>query len=531
MSKADAGGENRLADGIQDAQSVLEPRIPGRRLSSLARLSVAPEAIRMLPLEFVKRNRVLPIAMHNGTIDIATTDLGNQRVVDDIRLLTGLEVQEFEASAGEILEKMAECYQITVEKMIENLNPEQGVSAEGRTLHDIEVMANEPSVVNLVNVIISTALRERASDIHLVPFEESLQLRYRIDGLLQEQPPPPKQLHAALVSRIKIMADMNIAERYMPQDGHIQINHRGVRVDIRVGTLPTIYGEGMVLRLLEKTTKLLTAQELGLDPERSALLSRLVEKPHGLFLTTGPTGSGKTTTLYSILQSIYTPEKKIVTIEDPVEYELPGVAQIPVRPSRNFSFANGLRSILRQDPDVVMVGEIRDPETAEIAIRAALTGHQVFSTLHTNDSTGAVTRLLDMGVEAYLISSSLEGVLAQRLVRRICNQCRAESSVSAALRGRLAALGDGEIKGTSYRGQGCEECRGTGYRGRIGIFELLPIDTEFRELILQKRSNAKLKAAAQRTMITMHQDAMRKAAAGITSLEEILRVSSGDLLE
>jgi type II secretory ATPase GspE/PulE/Tfp pilus assembly ATPase PilB-like protein len=420
---------------------------------------------------------------------------------------------------------------MTVEKMIEHLNPEHSVSTEGRTLHDIEVMANEPSVINLVNVIISTALRERASDIHLVPFEQTLQLRYRIDGLLQEKPPPPKQLHAALVSRIKIMADMNIAERYMPQDGHIQINHRGVRVDIRVGTLPTIYGEGMVLRLLEKTAKLLTVEELGLDPERSALLSSLVEKPHGLFLTTGPTGSGKTTTLYAILQRIYTPEKKIVTIEDPVEYELPGVAQIPVRPSRNFSFANGLRSILRQDPDVVMVGEIRDSETAEIAIRAALTGHQVFSTLHTNDSTGAVTRLLDMGVEAYLISSSLEGVLAQRLVRRICSQCRVESPVSPALHDRMETLGARKIEGMFYRGAGCEECRGTGYRGRIGIFELLPIDTELREMILQKRSSAKLKAAAQRTMITMHQDALQKAAAGITSIEEILRVSSGDLLE
>jgi type II secretory ATPase GspE/PulE/Tfp pilus assembly ATPase PilB-like protein len=392
-------------------------------------------------------------------------------------------------------------------------------------------MANEPSVINLVNVIISTALRERASDIHLVPFEQTVQLRYRVDGLLQEKPPPPKQLHAALVSRIKIMADMNIAERYMPQDGHIQINHRGVRVDIRVGTLPTIYGEGVVLRLLEKTSKLLTAEELGLDPARSALLSRLVEKPHGLFLATGPTGSGKTTTLYAILQRIYTPEKKIVTIEDPVEYELPGVAQIPVRPSRNFSFANGLRSILRQDPDVVMVGEIRDSETAEIAIRAALTGHQVFSTLHTNDSTGAVTRLLDMGVEAYLISSSLEGVLAQRLVRRICSECRVEAPVSPALRSRLESLGAQQLEGKFYRGNGCEECRGTGYRGRIGIFELLPIDAEFRELVLQKRSSAKLKASAQRTMITMHQDALQKATAGITSLEEILRVSSGDLLE
>jgi type IV pilus assembly protein PilB len=531
MIMSEAGPKDHLVQAVKDAEGVLNRGASDKRLGGLSKLAVPADAIRALPPEFVKRHRILPIGLHNGTIEIATAEPGNLRVIEDIRLLSGLEVQEFEAPVAEILEKMAECYQMTVEKMIENLNPEHAVAAEGRTLHDIEVMANEPSVINLVNVIISTALRERASDIHLVPFEDSVQLRYRIDGLLQEKQPPPKQLHAALVSRIKIMADMNIAERYMPQDGHIQINHRGVRVDIRVGTLPTIYGEGMVLRLLEKTSKLLTVEELGLDPERSTLLSRLVEKPHGLFLTTGPTGSGKTTTLYAILQRIYTPEKKIVTIEDPVEYELPGVAQIPVRPSRNFSFANGLRSILRQDPDVVMVGEIRDSETAEIAIRAALTGHQVFSTLHTNDSTGAVTRLLDMGVEAFLISSSLEGVLAQRLVRRICQRCRAESPISPALRNRLQSLGAREVEGVFHRGTGCEECRGTGYRGRIGIFELLSIDTELREMILKKLSNARLKAAAQKTMITMHQDALQKAAAGVTSIEEILRVSSGDLLE
>jgi type IV pilus assembly protein PilB len=496
-----------------------------------ARAGATPEAIRALPADFVKRHRVLPLRIHSGTIHLATAEPGNQRVIDDVRLLTGLEVEEHEAVAAELLQKIAECYQVTVEQMIENLNPEHSAGVENKNLHDIEVEANEPTVINLVNVIISTALRERASDIHLVPFEQTLQLRYRIDGLLQEKPPPPKQLHAALVSRIKIMADMNIAERYMPQDGHIQIHHRGARVDIRVGTMPTIYGESLVMRLLEKNTKLLTAVELGLDQERSQLLTRLVEKPHGLFLATGPTGSGKTTTLYSILQGIYTPEKKILTIEDPVEYELAGVAQIPVRPSRNFTFASGLRAILRQDPDVVMVGEIRDSETAEIAIRAALTGHQVFSTLHTNDSVGAVTRLLDMGVEAFLISSSLEGVLAQRLVRRICPQCRVEEPVASGLREKLQTMGGQEIKGPFFLGKGCEECRGTGYRGRIGIFELLAIGAELRELILHKRSNAELKAVAQKNMITMHEDALRKAVAGLTSLEEIVRVSSGDMLE
>ncbi len=518
-------GESHIT--VQNAESVGGAT---RLAGSTSKPEVSPDAVRAIPVEFAKRHRIVPVGMDATTIRILTASPGQQQVIDDIRLLTGLEVEESEAPAAEISEKIAHCYQVTVERMIENL-PERAANGEVKNLHDIEVMANEPTVVNLVNLIISTALRERASDIHLVPFEESIQLRYRVDGLLQEKPPPPKQLHPALVSRIKIMADMNIAERFMPQDGHIQIHHRGSRVDIRVGTMPTIYGESLVMRLLEKSSRVSTHQELGLDEERSALLRRLVEKPHGLFLTTGPTGSGKTTTLYSILQSIYTPELKILTIEDPVEYELPGVAQIPVRPGRNFTFATGLRAILRQDPDVVMVGEIRDSETAEIAIRAALTGHQVFSTLHTNDSTGAVTRLIDMGVEAFLISSALEGVLAQRLVRRICPACRAEHPVTPAIRAQLESLGNRKLEGVFYRGKGCEECRDTGYRGRVGIFELLAVTVELRELILQKRSNAELKSAAQKSMLTMHQDALQKAAAGITSLEEILRVSSGDLLE
>jgi type II secretory ATPase GspE/PulE/Tfp pilus assembly ATPase PilB-like protein len=522
------GGANNLP---LDPALAPKPGSPGNGSSSFSKLKIAPEVLRLLPADFVKSQRVLPLEIRSGTLRVALAQPRNGRVIDDIRLLSGLEVDEVAAPEAEILEKIAECYQLTVEQMVENLDPERAAPGETKNLHDIEVMANEPTVINLVNVIISTALRERASDIHLVPFENTLQLRYRIDGLLQEKPPPPKNLHAALVSRIKIMADMNIAERFMPQDGHIQIHHRGARVDIRVGTMPTIYGESLVMRLLEKNTKLLSAQELGLDPARAALLKKLVEKPHGLFLTTGPTGSGKTTTLYSILQGIYSPELKILTIEDPVEYELAGVAQIPVRPTRNFTFATGLRAILRQDPDVVMVGEIRDSETAEIAIRAALTGHQVFSTLHTNDATGAVTRLLDMGIEAFLISSSLEGVLAQRLVRRVCPHCRIETEVEPTLREKIETLGGRALKGPFFRGAGCEECRGAGYRGRVGIFELLAITSELRELIVKKRSNAELKAAAQRSMITMHQDGLQKAAEGMTTLEEIVRVSSGDLQE
>ncbi|MGH7977804.1 MAG: GspE/PulE family protein [Limisphaerales bacterium] len=513
------------------SEIVHEPVVPGKAGSGAAPLAISPEALRALPADFVKRHGILPLQIDRGTIRIASASPCDHRVVDDIRLLTGLEVEECAAPAGQIKAQIEESYQVTVEKMIEKLGPEGAANGDGKNLHDIEVMANEPTVVNLVNLIISTALQEGASDIHFVPFADSLQLRYRVDGLLREQPPPPRQMHAALVSRIKIMADMNIAERFVPQDGHIQIQHRAQRVDIRVGTMPTIYGESLVMRLLEKNTKALTVQELGLDQERAAQLSRLVEKPHGLFLATGPTGSGKTTTLYSVLTSIYTPELKILTIEDPVEYELAGVAQIPVRPSRNLTFANGLRAILRQDPDVVMVGEIRDSETAEIAIRAALTGHQVFSTLHTNDAAGAVTRLLDMGVEAFLISSALEGALAQRLVRRLCPLCRAETPPTPSVRAQIESLSGRAVGTVFYEGKGCDECRGAGYRGRIGIFELLAVTPELQELILQKRSSAELKSAARKTMMTMHQDALEKAAAGVTSLEEIIRVSSGDPLE
>jgi type II secretory ATPase GspE/PulE/Tfp pilus assembly ATPase PilB-like protein len=520
---------NSISNGISggNANGISIPNGEGFAERALLSLSIGPEVLRVLPADFVKRNRVLPVALRNGTIHIATAELGNQRLIDDIRLLSGLEVEETEAPESDILEKIAECYQVTVEQMVENLASKEGSTIEGRNLHDIEVMANEPTVINLVNVIISGAVRERASDIHLVPFENTLQLRYRIDGLLQEKPPPPRNLHAALVSRVKIMADMNIAERYLPQDGHIQIHHRGARVDIRVGTMPTIHGESVVMRLLEKSNRLHSLEELGLDKARAQALWHLVEKPHGLFLTTGPTGSGKTTTLYSVLSGIYSPEKKILTIEDPVEYELAGVAQTPVRPSRGFTFATGLRSILRQDPDVVMVGEIRDGETAEIAIRAALTGHQVFSTLHTNDAAGAVTRLLDMGVEAFLISSSLVGVLAQRLVRRLCGKCKRQWEISQLLKDRLAVFG-GDVSGPFFQGAGCEECRGTGYKGRVGIFELLPITPDLRELILQRKSSGQIKAAAHQTILTMQQDALSKARNGMTSVEEILRVCSGD---
>ena len=500
----------------------------GLQRAPLSKVRVPPEVSRALPADFVRRHRVLPLELRNGNIRIATSDPGNRKLLEDVRLLSGLEVEEAVAPDREIAEKIGECYDVTVERMLGDLSPSAEATAQAENLHDIEVMANEPTIINLVNLIISTALKERASDIHLVPFESSLELRYRIDGMLQVRPPPPKQLHAAVVSRIKIMANMNIAERFVPQDGHFQIHHRGARVDVRVGTMPTIYGESFVLRLLEKSARVQAPEELGLDAERAAVLMQLVEKPYGIILATGPTGCGKTTTLYAVINGIYATEKKILTIEDPVEYELPGVGQIPVRPARGFTFATGLRAILRQDPDIIMVGEIRDTETAEIAVRAALTGHLVFSTLHTNDAAGAVTRLLDMGVEAFLLASSLEVVVAQRLVRKICTSCKEEAPLDDDLRHKLETLGIDPGPGPFLRGAGCEECRQTGYHGRTGLFEVLVIRPELRELIVARRPSTQIKEAALKDMITIRQDGLRKTAEGVTTLEEVLRVALGE---
>lgn len=511
------------ADCVQFLSDLLDLHV-----EEIDEVEIAVEVKNCLPADFVQQHQVIPYRLDSGVLHVAVGSSLTPAMVEDMRLLSGHEVEMALALPSVILKKIAEIYQVTVEKMLENLHSGSDASAENRNLHDIEVMANEPTVINLVNVILSTAMKERVSDVHLTPFEEKLELRYRIDGILSEQSPPPKRLHAAIVSRIKIMADMDIAERYLPQDGHIQIHHRGVRVDIRVGTMPTIYGESVVMRLLEKSSKVATLEELGMDAKRAQLLERIVSKTHGIFLATGPTGSGKTTTLYSVLSKIFTVEKKIITIEDPVEYELPGVAQIPVRPSRDFTFAKGLRAILRQDPDIVMVGEIRDSETAEIAIRAALTGHLVFSTLHTNDSVGAVSRLIDMGVEPFLIASSLEGVLAQRLVRKICESCKTEMQPDNSLVERMSSFGV-QVQGkTFYYGKGCEACRGLGYRGRVGLYELLKVTEPLREMIVQRKSNTEIKALLKSEMVTIQQDALLKVTAGETSLEEALRVAFGD---
>jgi type II secretory ATPase GspE/PulE/Tfp pilus assembly ATPase PilB-like protein len=389
-------------------------------------------------------------------------------------------------------------------------------------LHEL---AREPSLVNLVNLIILEAIEARASDIHIEPFEHQVKIKYRIDGMLMEKAPSSKRLQAAIISRIKIMADMNIAERFVPQDGHIEFNGKQGRVDIRVSTVPTVFGESIELRLLDRTASLIGLEELGMNTQSLEGFNQCLRKTHGIVLVTGPTGCGKTTTLYAALNKIYSPAVKMITIEDPVEYQLEGINQMPVNPKRGLTFATGLRHILRQDPDIIMVGEIRDRETANIAIRAALTGHLVFSTLHTNDAPGAVTRLIDMGVEPFLLASSLEAVLAQRLVRKICTNCKKPYKPDENLLRTLNGSMDIKSYTEFYHGVGCNECMQSGMKGRTGIFEMLRITATLRDLIAARPTTEQIIKAAPADHISMEHDGIGKVLKGITTPEEVMRVA------
>ena len=477
--------------------------------------------------DLARKHRIIPIEATPGAVTIAMTDPFDFRAVDDVALATGRKVVRALAGQESILEAIEKAYGITVERVIRRLaepDEEQDAAAPA-DVHDLEEMADEPTVVHLVDLLINQAIQDRASDIHIEPFEKKLKVKYRIDGVLHDMSPPPKHLHAAIVSRIKVMADMNIAERFIPQDGHIELNLADTLVDIRVSTVPTIFGEGVVLRLLNKSSMLLGLDELGASEAILERFQHVLALAHGLCLVVGPTGCGKTTTLYGALREIYTEEKKIITIEDPVEYQLDGITQIPVRPKRGITFANGLRAILRHDPDIVLVGEIRDTETADMAIRSSLTGHLVFSTLHTNDAPGAVTRLLDMGVEPYLASSSLAAVLGQRLVRTVCEKCKTELPLDEPVRAQIdSELGEMVAK-THCKGVGCKACKGTGYRGRTGIFELLTVNEVIQSLIMQHGTADTIRGAARGTMESLRCDGWRKVCAGITTPDEVLRVT------
>jgi len=503
------------------------------RFLDLAERQLDQAVAGLIPPELVHKARVIPVAEENGRLVLAMQDPFDFQTVDHIRILTGKEVERAVCTESDMEAARQTFYGFSVERMIKHLERPHDADLRSDTdVGHLREIASEPTVVNLVNLIMARAIRDRASDIHIESFHKELKVKYRIDGILHEMPSPPKHLQDAIISRVKIMADMNIAERYVPQDGHIELNLEGREVDVRAATIPTIYGESVVLRLLDKASFLFGLSEIGFEEKTLGRFRRLLNYPHGIVLVCGPTGCGKTTTLYAALNEIFTPGQKFITIEDPVEYELPGVNQIPVRPKRGLTFASGLRSIVRQDPDIIMVGEIRDRETADIAMRSALTGHLVFSSLHTNDAAESLTRLLDMGVEPYLIASTLCGTLAQRLVRVVCNSCREKVEPTREELAQLHAEIGTAVTPTMYRGSGCSECKNTGYRGRTAILELLVMDERLRNFVTQRASAAEIRQHMMPLVQTMRQAGWLKVARGTTTPEEVLRATHlGDIAD
>jgi len=487
--------------------------------------AVAPE-IKNLSPRFMRSGKFFPFELIDGQVRVAMADPLDYQTLDSIRLATALEPQPYLALESEIAD--------AVEKLFGNgpaagqdveAGDEEEISEDVEHLRDL---ALEAPVIRLVNGLIARAVESRASDIHIEPMEDELRIRYRIDGVLYPIDAPQRQMGPAIISRVKLTAKLNIAERRLPQDGRIRLKVLGKDIDLRVSTLPTLYGESVVMRILERgESHKITLNSLGFSERGLERMRTITARPHGIFLVTGPTGSGKTTTLYAALMQINQTDKKIITLEDPVEYQMTGINQMHVNSQIGLTFASGLRTILRQDPDVIMVGEIRDLETAEIAIRAALTGHLVFSTLHTNDAPSAITRLVDMGVPPYLLSSSILAVLAQRLVRVLCPACRHAEQLPASALPAECRPEDGAAMVTTYRAAGCSHCRNIGYHGRLGIFELMDVDEAMQSLIARtSESNVLREAARKNGMKTLRQDGVEKALAGVTTLDEVLRVTT-----
>jgi len=491
-----------------------------------------PSLVSRVPIVFSKKHKVVPMKMEDGILTVATPDPLNYEPLDDLRLI--IECQEVRvvlSSEREVVRAINRFYEQsadTPEEMIQSMDAE----SSDRILHELEETADlldisdEAPVIKLVNLILFQAVKERASDIHIEPFQKELKVRYRIDGILYQRLDPPKRYQSAIVSRLKVMAKMDIAEKRLPQDGRIPIKIADKDIDIRVSIIPTTFGERVVLRLLDKQSLLLGMGEIGLSPDKHQTLQDLISRSNGILLVTGPTGSGKTTTLYAALSQINSPDKNIITIEDPVEYQLWGIGQIQVNPKIGLTFAHGLRSVLRHDPDVILVGEIRDAETAEIAIQAALTGHLVFSTLHTNDAASAATRLVDMEIEPFLVASVVRAIVAQRLIRVICSECK-EGYVPEPEMLKEVGITPEQLKGGKvYRGKGCPACSGTGYRGRTGIYEILLVSETIRHLIMKKADSVSIgRQAVEEGMKTLREDGARKIVEGITALEEVVRVT------
>ncbi|HPD60961.1 MAG TPA: type II secretion system ATPase GspE [Thermodesulfobacteriota bacterium] len=484
-----------------------------------------------ISLKFMKQNKFIPLSSLEDEISIIIHDPLDIYTVEALMMATGKEIKMFLGKEEDILKAIEDLYgsgAISMERIIEDIdkNGDELRAEEQENIEHLRDMASEAPVIRLVNLIISRAVEYGASDIHFEPFENEFKIRYRIDGILHDVESPPKRLQAAIISRLKIMAKLNIAERRLPQDGRIRLRVLGKEIDFRVSSIPIMLGESIVMRILDRSSVSLDLEKLGFPADTLRTFEALITKPYGMILVTGPTGSGKTTTLYAALEKINSPEKKIVTVEDPVEYQVKGVNQIQVKPQIGLTFASGLRSIVRQDPDVILVGEIRDYETAEIAIQSALTGHLVFSTLHTNDAAGAIMRLLEMGAEDYLISSCLLGLMAQRLVRVLCPYCRIPSHPESQVLEEMGVDPNERLKVEVYEAKGCEKCAQTGYRGRTGIYELIPVNDRIKNLILKKADASALRRkAVEDGMRTLRQDGWEKVKNGITSVAEVLRVT------
>lgn len=499
---------------------------------ALGDLVIPPEVFKKLPAKVVFQYNVIPISAQNDVLRVATNDPFNTGLVDALRLVSGSRVRLALSSSKDIAKATNKYYGVgadTMEQLLQNKQAE--TPDESLAKLDISELDQEASIVKFVNQVVWEAHKDRATDIHFEPMEDELRIRYRVDGVLHQTSMPPqlKRFQASIISRIKVMANMDIAEKRLPQDGRIGLAVRGEELDIRVSTMPTVYGESISLRLLNRRGGMLGIDTLGMGAEDEALLRKLIHKPHGILLVTGPTGSGKSTTLYAGLNAINTVDKRIITVEDPIEYEIPGVNQSQVRPEIDYTFGVGLRHILRQDPDIIMVGEIRDFETAEIAIRASLTGHLVFSTLHTNDSAGAITRLIDMGVEPFLVSSSLEAVIAQRLVRVLCEFCKRQAEPDMEFLKSVGFPIEKLAKNSFFEPGVCERCRHTGFLGRTGIFELLAVTDEIRPMIVTRETaNVIKQRALSLGMRTLRDDGWRKVLEGVTTPEEVLGETEED---
>jgi type IV pilus assembly protein PilB len=522
--------EHRLAEDADLLQILAEQH--GMEYVDLARLEGVGKdlaVLQLIPSEMAKELKVFPVRINEeGELIVAISDPLDVTIIDNLRLLTSRQIRPIIASEDDILDRIDLHYGLgdeTLERMVEEIEEEGEVDVVGDMdvdLSDVEAIINEPTVIKLVNLLMLNVIKDRASDLHIEPFGGALRIRYRVDGVLREIPAPPKSLQTGVISRFKVMANMNIAETRRPQDGRIRLTLAGREVDLRVSTLPTVHGESMVMRILDKSMMMLGLDQIGMSDDCYEKFARVIKKPNGIILVTGPTGCGKTTTLYAAIQAINDPGEKLITTEDPVEYQLPGLIQVNINENVGLTFAACLRAILRQDPDTILVGEVRDVETAQIAIQASLTGHLVFSTLHTNSASATVSRLIDMGIEPFLLTSTLEAIIGQRLVRTVCPSCNQPHTPTPE---ELAEFGlkPEDVRDIPFiEGQGCEDCSSTGYKGRLGIFEILLVSDPLREMILQHATSDEIGSLAiQEGMVTMREDGLAKIRMGITTLAEV----------